>query len=259
MKSPALWTLILLFASPISAQTGFLDRSVHYNGEIWRYQVYVPLEFTTSRDWPVIVALHGTGPQGTDGMRHTNSDFANSVRRNRDLFPTVIVFPQAHLGKGIPPEVFNAQLNETLREFRGDSTRVYLVGYSAGAFGAYRIAYRQPGRFAGIVAVAGSIVLGDKFPAQMVERDRRENSFVADPDPYSSFAERVSRIPFWILHGKKDNTVPIEEAHRVRDALLKAGATVRYTEYTDSTHVGSSRAAHSDTAVIGWLLRQHRD
>ena len=46
-------------------ETGFLNRRVTLNGETYRYQVYVPLEWNKGKKWPVILFLHGAGePQG---------------------------------------------------------------------------------------------------------------------------------------------------------------------------------------------------
>jgi poly(3-hydroxybutyrate) depolymerase len=49
---------LVALSATARAETGFLDRSVTIKGETFRYQVYVPLEFTKSKKWPVIVALH---------------------------------------------------------------------------------------------------------------------------------------------------------------------------------------------------------
>lgn len=54
----------------------------------------------------------------------------------------------------------DAYVADVIEECKGrysiDADRVFLVGHSMGAFGAYQMAQTQPDRFAGIVAVAGS-------------------------------------------------------------------------------------------------------
>jgi poly(3-hydroxybutyrate) depolymerase len=49
-------------------ETGFLDRTVSVNGEVHRYQVYVPQDFDAKKKWPVILFLHGMGERGNDGI-----------------------------------------------------------------------------------------------------------------------------------------------------------------------------------------------
>ena len=250
-----------LSASSLQAQTGWLDRSIIRAGDTLRYQVYVPAEYSPSRTWPVIVALHGTGPQGTDGMRQTNSDFANNVRRRRELFPAVMVFPQAQRGQGFAPQghdMIIPELDRTMEEFRGDSARVYLVGFSMGAVEAYRIAFTWPDRFAAVVAVSGSVTLSDRLPPALVERDQRENPFGAYSQAHATMAARLKGVPVWIFHGEKDIIAPLAEARLTRDALQQAGGTVRFTEYPDTGHPDAARKAFADPALIEWLLQQVR-
>src|SRR6266446_7226507 len=68
-------TAALVFAAtPVVAQkieTGFLDRAVVVNKTEYRYQVFVPREFTRTKTWPVIMVLHGGGTYGSDGIRPT--------------------------------------------------------------------------------------------------------------------------------------------------------------------------------------------
>lgn len=40
-------------------ETGFLNRSITFKGAEYRYVVYVPREFSRSKTYPVILALHG--------------------------------------------------------------------------------------------------------------------------------------------------------------------------------------------------------
>ena len=86
-------------ASITSAQnveTGFLNRTVLLDGTEYRYQVYVPRDFRRSMAWPVILALHGGGSYGNDGLRQTDGAFAGAIRQHAERFPAIVVFPQSH-------------------------------------------------------------------------------------------------------------------------------------------------------------------
>lgn len=52
-------------------------------GVEYRYVVDVPREFERARKWPVVLALHGGGEYGSDGIRQTAGAIANVIRRNR--------------------------------------------------------------------------------------------------------------------------------------------------------------------------------
>ena len=63
-------TIVLVAAAVVSltADTGFLDRTITLTGEAYRYQVYVPQEWRETERWPVILYLHDNNRQGSDGL-----------------------------------------------------------------------------------------------------------------------------------------------------------------------------------------------
>lgn len=262
MKIVKLLVVALLISCPAFAETGFLDRSITLKGETYHYQIYVPADYTSAKLWPVIVCLHGNGQQGNDGLRQTRVGLADSIRQNRSLFPAIAIFPQAKSGtRWLFPEMEElviAELDRTIAEFHGDPRRIYLTGFSMGATGAYRIAYRWPDKFTAVVAIAGRVEPRSTYTPEELAIDRRANPFVAAPDPFASLALRIKNIPMWIFHGDKDETVPVEQSRRLVAALKKASADVRYTEYPGADHVGAAQKANAETDMIEWLFKQHR-
>jgi predicted peptidase len=245
-----------------AAQTGFLDRTITSVGESYRYQVYIPADYTPALAWPVVVSLHGNGRQGTDGLLQTDTDFAIRIRENRAPFPAIVVFPQARPGtRWFYPameELVMAQLQRTMTEYHVDSTRIYLQGFSMGATGTYRIAHRWPTVFAALVSVAGRIEDGPPYTPEETAIDRRANPFVAAADPFAILATGIQHLPIWIFHGDADERVPVEQSRQLVAALKRAGARVRYTEYPGIDHNGAPAKAYADAELFGWLWVQHR-
>src|SRR2546421_1251604 len=68
-------------------ETGFLNRSVMVGGSEYRYVVYVPREFSRTKTYPVILALHGGGDYGSDGLKQTDGGLAKAVRLNPERVP----------------------------------------------------------------------------------------------------------------------------------------------------------------------------
>ena len=262
MRNILLLVIAAFIAAPAKAQTGFLDRTITAGAESYRYQIYVPADYTPSKTWPVIISLHGNGRQGSDGMLQTGTDFAIRVRENRAPFPAIVVFPQAQVGtRWFYPQMQQlvmAELDRTIKEFRVDTTRLYLHGYSMGATGSYRLACKWPDRFAAVVVVAGRVEPGAQYTPEEIAIDRTANPVVAASDPFSALATRLRNTPIWIFHGDADEQVPVSQSRRLVAALKSIGAPVRYTEIPGADHNSAPPKAYAESALFRWLLSQHR-
>lgn len=252
--------LVYSLSGSIDAQkieTGFLNRSVTVNAVEYRYQVYVPRDFDRKRTWPIILALHGGGEYGSDGMRQTNVGLAPAIRRNPERFPAIVIFPQAKADDK-PGWQLNggkaalAALDQALKEFRGDPKRVVLTGLSAGGNGTWFLASLYPERFAAIVPVCAFV---SEF------RGRASNviypALASGDDPYSEIAKKVAKLPILIFHGAKDDVITPDESRKMSDALKRIGAKVSYIELPDANH-NAWDAAYGSADLIEWMLKQRR-
>ena len=256
MKPSLAITLAVLIglSTTVSAQqeTGFLNRTMTIGGKPSPYQVYVPREYTRTREWPVILFLHGAGERGTDGMRQTGVGLGTAVRRFPDRFPDLIVMPQAppdSIWRGTVADAAVAALEATVKEFRADRRRLYLVGLSMGAYGSWTVALERPRMFAAIVAVCGGLLP----PSHLSRLD----AGLREADPYAELARRLADMPVWLFHGAQDSLVPPEGSRRIHAAFHRAGSRSNYTEYPDVGHE-SWDPAFSDPMLWQWLFEQRR-
>lgn len=248
----ALLALAWLCTAPLTAaarETGFLDRSLTFASETYRYQVYVPRGASPRDHLPIILALHGSGERGSDGILQTEVGLGNAVRRFPDRWRAIIVFAQAPadtLWQGRPADAALAELAHEERAFHTDPRRVYLTGLSLGGNGTWYLAYHHPDRFAAIVPVCGFVSAIHDHPA-----------VAPDADPYAGVAVRIARVPSWIIHGGDDHVVPVEELRHMAAALKSAGADVHYNELAGVDHP-SWVPGYADPALPEWLFRQRR-
>ncbi len=239
-------------------ETGFLDRSVIVDGTEYRYQVYVPRDYRGSVLWPVILALHGGGARGSDGLKQTQNGLARAIRVKVSRYPAIVVFPQSPTeGPGwqaLGGRIALASLDDALEEFNADPSRVYLTGHSQGGNGSWYLAYHHPERFAAVVVVCGFIgehiggTSGAFYPAIAP---------ASSPDPFAAIAERVARLPIWIFHGDADSAIPVEQSRGMASALEALGADVRYTELPGVDHNAWDPAYESEELLV-WLFAQKR-
>jgi predicted peptidase len=224
-------------------------------GRSYHYQVFVPFSYTATQRWPVILFLHGAGERGDDGLLQTQVGLGAALRLSAARFPAIIVFPQApaeSLWTGVPAQMAMAALDETSREFRTDSDRVYLTGLSLGGNGTWYLAYRYPSRFAAIVPICGFVTAfraGSGPFTPVVPADSGA--------PFEALARQLRRVPTWIVHGEVDNVVPVDQSQRAAAALKAAGAPVQYLEVPGTGH-NAWDAAYASPMLVSWLFAQHR-
>ena len=246
-----LFVFCLLTANPArarKAETGFLDRSINVRGIEYKYQVYVPPDWSSRKKWPIILFLHGSGERGDDGLLQTAVGLPVAVRKDRNRVPAVIVIPQCRKQfwwRDAPmDEVAIQTLEAAQKEFHGDLQRTYLTGLSMGGYGTWHLAAKFPGRFAAIVPICGGVV-------RPKELDNKE------PAPDGSYEEVAKKIgsgtPVWIFHGDQDDSVPVSESRKMAAAMKELGGEVHYTEYPGVGH-NSWDTAYAEPELLTWML-----
>jgi len=243
--------MLLLFSASAFAkkpETGFLDRSVTVQGTAYKFQVFVPEDWTAEKKWPVILFLHGAGERGDDGLVQTEVGLGSAVRQARSRFPAIVVMPQCRKDGWWPvapmDEVAMRALDQSQQEFHGDPQRVYLTGLSMGGYGTWHLAGKYPGRFAAIVPICGGIILPHSGGAAATQGSK----------PYEDAAKKIgSGTPVWIFHGGDDDTVPVTESRRMAEAMKALGGEVHYTEYPGVGH-DSWDKAYAEPELMTWML-----
>jgi predicted peptidase len=228
-------------AAPPTA-TGFLYKTINIDGETYAYCVYVPPDYAPDKAWPVILALHGSGERGSDGLLQTDVGIGRALRRHHQDIPAIVVMPQCRPDQtwvGPMGRMALRCVEEASREYHLDGRRMYLTGLSLGGHGAWHIAASIPDRFAALLVICGFAELG----------------------PSTGLAEKLAppltRIPIWCFHGEQDTSVPVEKARQMVEAIRTAGGQIEYTEYKDGTHFIWDRV-YDNREVWRWLFEQKR-
>ena len=118
-----------------------------------------------------------------------------------------------------------------LDAYPADPNRVVLLGFSQGGGMAYRCAFREPARFAGLAA------LSTRLPPEVF----------ADEPPSAAAAA----LPLLIQHGTDDPTVGVDGGRASRDRLESLGLEPDYHEYPMGHEVGAASA----NDLSAWLER----
>jgi predicted peptidase len=215
-------------------EQGFLDRVYKdSSGKEVKYILFVPHEYKGDQAYPTILFLHGAGESGTDGKKQSAVGLGPAIRKNEKTFPFIALFPQSQRGGwGATTDEGKramAILAEVEANYKVDSKRIYLTGLSMGGMGTFSLAAAHPEKWAAIVPVCG-----------------RGNA---------GTAEKMKNIPCWCFHGDADNAVNVKGSREMMDALKKAGAEPKYTEYPGVGH-NSWDKAYGTKELYDWLLEQ---
>jgi predicted peptidase len=222
-------------------QTGFVDKTFkNADGHESPYVVFVPKGYDGTKEYPIILFLHGAGetkqPNAKkDGKKPVEVGIGPAIKKREKDFPFIVVIPRAE-GFGWGADTANARralamLDAVEKEYKTDPKRQYLTGLSMGGFGTWSIAAAHPQRWAAIVPVCGG----------------------GNPKD----AEKIKDIPTWAFHGDADTAVPVRRSRDMVEALKKAGGTPKYTEYPKVGHNSWDRAYGTDD-LYKWMLEQKK-
>jgi len=232
-------------------ETGFLNRKIEIHGVTYRYVVYLPEDWRRDdhKLWPIILALHGRGERGSEGMWQTQIGLPQAVRDHPERWPFVIVMPQCPLANVWTDQEMQdmalAALEQESTEFHGDPERTYLTGLSLGGYGAWELARAYPHRWAAIAIAAGGV-----FWSYAPERWQQVSTLPAE------YARALGRTPVWLFHGADDPTVPARESELMYAALKAENGHVRLWIYQGIKHDCWTRA-YDEQELPRWLLAHH--
>ncbi len=227
--------------------------------QVLPYRLLYPIGFDTSKQYPLLIFLHGAYDKGNDNEAQLDIGgryfLADSNRRN---FPAVIVFPQCPsndvwaffdaefdsmgvLKRAIfpfrkKPTAVTSLLKQLLDSLMSlsfiNTGKIYIGGLSQGGMGVFDMVARYPSIFAAAFPIcgAGKVSTADKFARQTA---------------------------LWIFHGAEDDVVPVHFSRQFYQKLKKLGADVRYTEYSGVKHESWVNAFH-EKDLLQWLFSKSK-
>jgi dienelactone hydrolase len=215
---------------------------VNSTGDTMRYRLMLPLDYDSTRKYPLVVCLHGSSGCGTDNIRQIAASVPAqflSAPGNRTKYPAFLFVPQCPLETawgGIPdvPAVDSLVFESILalqKEFAIDAGRCYVAGNSLGGYGAWHLITARPEMFAAAIPICGG----------------------GNP----ALARNIVDVPVWAFHGAKDRLVPVRGSRDIIQAIKNAGGNPRYTEYPHEGHHILKKVTDTP-GLLDWLFAQKR-
>jgi predicted esterase len=220
------------------------------------HAVRAPLVFEEGKKYALFLSLHGAGVKCYNQAR--------AYRNKPDAF---VLAPTNRRQFGFDWQDWGRidaleALEFALANYPIDPRRVYLTGHSMGGHGTWYVGTLYPDRFAAIAPSAGwssfftyggTPMRRDYGPSARVtpfEVTQNENDTIA-------LVTNLQRTPIYVLHGAKDDNVPLSEAERMLGALGKIGHDSHVSHYQpDAGHWWGDECV--DWVPLFEFCRRHR-
>jgi len=227
--------------NPAFFPLGSIGRYAHrskIDGTLQPYSIYVPRDYDEEVPIALFVALHGSG---VDEVSYA-VNLAQLIGQARAQLQTpkmMMIAPQArglsdwYLGNS-GTEVIEC-IDHVKALYNIDEKNIIIHGFSMGGYGAWRLALLHPDLFKAAVILSGAI----------------------SPPPYLKGENIIDlldsakgkKLNFFIVHGAKDNAVPVEAAREVVQRLKELGIPHEYIEIKNAYHTGYNKWVE----IFRWL------
>jgi poly(3-hydroxybutyrate) depolymerase len=204
------------------------------DGSVQYYAVTPPLPDPARTEPPgLCLTLHGAGveAEGQAAVYAPKPDLFVVAPTNRRAFG----FDWEDWGRWDALEV----LDEARQRFGCDAARTYLTGHSMGGHGTWHLGSLLPDQFAAIGPSAGWVSFAtyaggygpadDQPVAALLARARGASDTLARVD-------NLGRVGVYVLHGDRDDNVPVEQARLMRERLGSFHTDFAYREQPGAGH-----------------------
>ena len=247
---------IVILSNSMNAQHQKLYKEAVYikQEDTLKYRMMYPKDFSESKQYPVVLFLHGAGERGDNNktqLVHGSSLFANEI--NRDSFPAIVIFPQCpkedywsnvkvdrskkglakfkYKKAGKPTQSMQlvlALMDDIKNKPYVKKNQIYVGGLSMGGMGTFDILKRRPNMFAAAFPICGG----------------------GNPKSTVKYANKVA---FWIFHGGNDDVVHPYFSLKMVTALQEKGADIKLTYFENANH-NSWDSAFAEPNLLPWLF-----
>jgi len=208
------------------------DGRVDVQGRAYQLALSVPLTYHPAKGYGLVVCLHGAGFTGEAYLERWQA------RLGEDY---VLACPTAPMGAWFTrgaEELVLATIRSVQRRYHIDPDRIFLTGMSNGGIGAWVIGMHDAPLFAGIAPMASGL-----------------------DDVLMPFLANLRSTPIYIIHGAKDQVMPVELSRTITKELTRLGYPFVYREH-DREHPmagGHYFPREELPGLVTWFNAQRRN
>lgn len=245
-----------LFVWAICGFAQFKAGTYTIKGYTLPYQIMFPKDYDSSKQYPLVVFLHGAGERGDNNQAQLTHGKQFLTDNFQSAYPAIVIAPQCpansywanverhqldgkmSLRFGFtdqptqPMETLQALVEYWISSGKVDTSKVFVGGLSMGGMGTLELLWRMPDTFAAAFPICGG----------------------ADLSKLGLYAKNTA---VWLFHGDADSVVPVQNSRDIYQRLKALGCDVEYTEYKGVDH-NSWDNAFQEKNLVNWLFKHSR-
>ena len=210
----------------------FPEERVDVRGRAYHLALSVPPTYQPAKGHGLVICLHGAGFTGEAYLERWQARLGGEY---------VLACPTVPVGAWFTrgaEELVLATIRSVQRRYHIDPDRIFLTGMSNGGIGAWVIGMHQAPLFAGLAPMASGI----------------DNVLMP-------FLANLRATPIYIIHGVKDEVMPVELSRAITGELTRLGYSFVYREH-DREHPmagGHYFPKEELPELVNWFNAQRRN
>jgi pimeloyl-ACP methyl ester carboxylesterase len=201
-------------------------------GRTYPLSLSIPASYQTSKSYALIVCLHGYGFTGAEYLERWRARLDEGYLLACPTYPSGAWFTRH------AEELVLETIREVRRQYHIDPNRIFLTGMSNGGIGAWLIGMHHAPLFAGLAPMASGL-----------------------DDVLLPFLGNLRNTPVYIIHGAKDQVMPVRLSRSIVQELETLGYSHVYREHEREHPIAGGHYFPKEELpdLIAWFNSQRRE
>lgn len=201
-------------------------------GQTYPLSLFVPASYEAAKRYALVVCLHGFGFTGEEYLERWRT------RLGEDYLLACPTYPSGAWFTRRAEELVLETIHEVRRRYHIDPDRIFLTGMSNGGIGAWLIGMHHAPLFAGIAPMASGL-----------------------DDVLMPFLANLRNTPIYIIHGAKDQVMPVHLSRSIAKELDALGYPYVYREHQREHPIAGGHYFPKEELpdLVAWFHHQRRE
>ncbi|MBL8073951.1 MAG: hypothetical protein JNL29_06260 [Nitrospira sp.] len=208
------------------------DERITIRGQAYALSLLIPPTYHASKSYALVLCLHGFGFTGEEYLERWKT------RLSEDYLLACPTYPSGAWFTRRAEELVLATIRELQARYHVDPNRIFLTGMSNGGIGAWLIGMHHASVFAGIAPMASGL----------------DNVLMP-------FLANLRQTPIYMIHGKKDQVMPVDLSRSLARELDALGYPYIYREHEREHPVAGGHYFPKEELpdLVAWFDSHRRD